>query len=1054
MGGRRTQAGARGIALAVVLALVAALAPTAAAGAAAAATFSVRGGVEEVASWGHVAGTTVELLAPGGAVLDSEPADAQGASQFEDVEPGPGYAVRTSAGTSDPVTVLDPEDHPDQAFYDGVTVDEGYGYIPTRDGTLLSANVHFPIAGDARPWPVLVNYSGYDPSQTGDPPQEFLPFLLKGYVVVGVNMRGSGCSGGAFDYYEPATSTDGYDVVEALAAQDWSNGRIGLMGLSYSGISQLYVGATNPPHLEAITPLSAYGDAYRGILYPGGIRNEGFALNWALDRQAAAAPAARPWARARINGGDTTCRDNQVLRLQSRDMASEILPFRHDDPTQRHLDITSFADRIGMPTYLAAQFQDEQTGGSAVHLAEPLQRIDAPFRAVFTNGAHIDPFGPTEVGRLAEFVDFYVAKRKPDMSLLNALLPLALREIFGDPIDTYPNRFDGYATYEAALAAYEAEDPIRVRYENGGVAGREGAPYHTVENTYEAWPLPGTTAERWYLRGNGGLEATAPDVPDGSPAATSSYRYDPVDGRASTYDGSTESMWLRHPDVTWESPTAGTALTFTTPPATAKTVYAGTGSVDLWLRSSAADTDLEAVLTEVRPDGQEVYIQSGWLRASHRALDPVRSTELLPYSTHLEEDAAPLPAGELTPVRLALFPFAHIVRPGSRLRLSIEAPGGNQPYWEFTKLPGEAVNEVGHSVGRPSSLALPRVADGHVETASPAAAPSCNVPGVTVQSQSLRNQPCRTDQVGRWATGVTLAEGLRPGTAEVSWTPPAPRDGVEAPDGYQVALQPGGPTVSVPAGTTSTTVSSVPAGVALRATVMPIDDEVVGLPSELSPALTLRAWTPTERFVAAVHEDMLDRLPTPAERRGIADGIDAGTSSRGALLREMVRSEQWTDAIVDRFYLDTLGRPGDATGAAFWAGELQAGRLTVSQVAARFYASDEYYRGLGGGTVGTWVDDLYRKVLLRAPDAAGRAHWVDQVRIQGRVTVAWRFYQSAESARTRVRGLYRELLGRAPDGSGLSYWAGRVVREGDQALAVQLAASGEYLSRAQTRFAG
>ena len=73
----------------------------------------------------------------------------------------------------------------------------------------------------------------------------------------------------------------------------------------------------------------------------------------------------------------------------------------------------------------------------------------------------------------------------------------------------------------------------------------------------------------------------------------------------------------------------------------------GSSSADLWIRSDAPDTDIEVTLSEVRPDGQEVYVQSGWLRASHRALDKQASTALHPVQTHLETDAAPLPAGEV-----------------------------------------------------------------------------------------------------------------------------------------------------------------------------------------------------------------------------------------------------------------------------------------------------------------------------------------------------------------------------------------------------------------------
>src|SRR5262249_36515031 len=158
----------------------------------------------------------------------------------------------------------------------------------------------------------------------------------------------------------------------------------------------------------------------------------------------------------------------------------------------------------------------------------------------------------------------------------------------------------------------------------------------------------------------------------------------------------------------------------------------GSGSVDLYLMSTAPDTDLEVTLTEVRPDGQERYVQNGWLRASHRRLDEEHSTELRPRQTHLEADAENLPNGEFAFARVELFPFAHVFRAGSQIRISIEAPGGNRPLWTFAALeaPG-SVNWIAHSVGRPSSIVLPVISD--VEVPDPY--PACPT--------SLRSQPCR-----------------------------------------------------------------------------------------------------------------------------------------------------------------------------------------------------------------------------------------------------------------------------------------------------------------------
>ena len=116
---------------------------------------------------------------------------------------------------------------------------------------------------------------------------------LMGYTVVDVNMRGTGCSGGAFDFFEPLQSLDGYDVVETVSRQPWvAHGKVGMFGISYGGISQLFTGQTQPPSLAAITPLSVI-DQTQTTLYPGGILNTGFAFNWAQERMAQASHLAR-----------------------------------------------------------------------------------------------------------------------------------------------------------------------------------------------------------------------------------------------------------------------------------------------------------------------------------------------------------------------------------------------------------------------------------------------------------------------------------------------------------------------------------------------------------------------------------------------------------------------------------------------------------------------------------------------------------------------------------------------------------------------------------------
>src|SRR5918992_1518894 len=91
-------------------------------------------------------------------------------------------------------------------------------------------------------------------------------------------------------------------AVENVAAQPWvKGGKVGMAGISFSGITQLFTAGTRPPHLAAISPMSVTDDLYTGSGYPGGIFNSGFARTWIRERMDDARPAPRggqPYAKA------------------------------------------------------------------------------------------------------------------------------------------------------------------------------------------------------------------------------------------------------------------------------------------------------------------------------------------------------------------------------------------------------------------------------------------------------------------------------------------------------------------------------------------------------------------------------------------------------------------------------------------------------------------------------------------------------------------------------------------------------------------------------------
>ncbi len=197
-----------------------------------------------------------------------------------------------------------------------------------------------------------------------------------------------------------------------------------------------------------------------------------------------------------------------------------------------------------------------------------------------------------------------------------------------------------------AKAIFEAFPRVRILFENGGGAD-PGAPEPRFESDFPSWPIPDTDATAWYFGADGTL---VPDPP--TTRGANSYRYDPSHAHDTTLDASAgqSGPWVKLPQWSWVAPKSGTALAYETAPLAADVTAIGNASVDLWLQSTAPDTDLQVTLTEVRPDGQEVYVQNGWLRASNRALGG-DATELRPTHPLTEAAVQTLPSGEYSEAR-------------------------------------------------------------------------------------------------------------------------------------------------------------------------------------------------------------------------------------------------------------------------------------------------------------------------------------------------------------------------------------------------------------------
>jgi len=692
------------------------------------ADFDAAASMGQVTVTNAVAGTELTLRGPG--TEQAGTVDELGNLLFRTVEPGDGWQVldlsADPAPASDELSVPTATDHPDQAFYDSQEISDGFGYIEMRDGTLLSATVRLPGPAEDGPYPTVIEYSGYDPASPYEVEPAINIYGQLGWATVGVNMRGSGCSGGAYDYFEPMQSIDGYDVIEAIAAQDWVfKNHVGMVGISYSGISQLFVAQTQPPSLAAITPVSVIEDSYRSVVWPGGIYNNGFARSWGDSQQGANDAYGSDWVNQRIDeDDDEICDANQLLRSQNRDLAEAAAATAYwNDAEGDILSPRTFVDQINVPTFLAGAWQDEQTGGRFPTMLDDF--TSAPvFKAHLYNGAHADSLGPESLFAALELLDVYVAERVPVVNpLIRLAAPVLYNEAFGVAgVQLPPDRF---ATLDEARAALESEPAITVFLENGSEPGTLGAPVPRGSVQFESWPPTEAEARTWQLADLDGGDVISEFIVD-------------VD-RSQELTKAADDDGNEFENLGWELLDAGGAVVFETDAFTEDLLLLGTGRVSLSIQADESDADLQVTITEVRPDGQEMYIQSGWLRASHRAIDPAETTETLPWHLYTLEANADLPAGEFTQVDIEVFPAGHVFREGSKLRLIVDSPGGNRNLWAFDVLPHDGTTiRVDPSA---STLTLPFVSG----ITAPEGLPDC---------ENTRSQPCRA-----WSAYINIPAG-------------------------------------------------------------------------------------------------------------------------------------------------------------------------------------------------------------------------------------------------------------------------------------------------------
>lgn len=566
------------------------------------------------------------------------------------------------------------------------------GYLPARDGTELKYSVLLPKGRG--PFPVIMNYSGYDPGSIGGiayqagnttmSPAIDAQLLAAGYAVVGVNMAGTACSAGSFRLMAGRWSRDGYDAVEWAAAQPWSNGRVGMANWSFAGLSQIMTATERPPHLRAIAPGMAVSDPWRDVGFPGGVKNHLFPATWSLFIQSRWASAASTAAAE----GDSECIANLAANNASFPKVSprvdqETNPYPADGGLEGR-QVWKRVRQIKVPMLSMVSWQDEATGPRNSHLHD----MTDPRRTylVGSNGVHNNYVSERYRKIMLRFFDRFVKGRR--------------------------NGFEKEPRVRLWLDATAPDLPGLVERETklrpGTVIKRRHLPV-------KVRPM------RLNLRAKGRLTARPPGAREGHDA----YAYPDRGPAVNAYLGSDDERWEAG-RVSKE----GTAA-FTTAPLARTLTFQGSASLNIWVSSTAPDADIQATISEVRPDGREVYVQRGWLRLSERALDPKLSTALVPWQRRERGAISPLKNAKPVHARMEILSFAHIFRRGSSIRVILDTPsttGG----WDFTSPADPSTIRIFHDRRRPSRLVMGLLQRGGIKSGRPA----CG---------SLMMQPCRSN---------------------------------------------------------------------------------------------------------------------------------------------------------------------------------------------------------------------------------------------------------------------------------------------------------------------
>jgi predicted acyl esterase len=427
-------------------------------------------------------------------------------------------------------------------------------------------------------------------------PERWIPH---GYVCVRFDSRGAGCSEGFMSPNSPREIDDLYECIEWAGTQEWSNGKVGMLGISYYSRNQWRIAAKHPPHLTAIIPWEGGNDAYRDSGYHGGI------LSQFLER----------WSKHQVINIQNGRGENGLKNPNTGESATGPITLSEEELAKNR--VNAFDELKKHP------FDDEWHQERRADFSE----VKIPLLSCANwGGQGIHPRGNfngfIEAGSEQKWLE---AHGDSHWSLFSNNYGLDLQKRF----------FDHFLKDEDNGWDKMPRVSLNIRHPGKKFEKRD-------ENE---WPLARTQWTKFYLDAES--KTLAPD----SVSKASQVEYEAL----------------------------GDGVTFWMPPLEEPMEITGPMASKIFASSATEDADLFLVLRLFDPDGREetfmgstdpnTAIANGWLRVSHRALDPEKSTEYRPYHPH--DKAEMLTPGEVYECDVEIVSSCIVVPAGWRLALSV-----------------------------------------------------------------------------------------------------------------------------------------------------------------------------------------------------------------------------------------------------------------------------------------------------------------------------------------------------------------------------------------------